>query len=288
MQAQVEAGHGCPVTMTFASLPVLALEPTLAERFIPKVLDTTYDSRDLPPDQKTGLTVGMGMTEKQGGSDVRSNSTSASPAGNGGPGQRYQLVGHKWFLSAPMSDLFLMLAQAPGGLSCFLVPRWRDDGERNPLNLIRLKDKMGNRSNASSEVELHGAEGWLVGEEGRGVANILQMVSLTRFDCMIGSSAQMRMAISQAVHYCSGREAFGARLVDQPLMRNVLADMALEYEGAVAMTLRIAKALDNREADESETLLVRIGAALGKYWICKRTPNLTYEAMECLGGNGVM
>jgi putative acyl-CoA dehydrogenase len=288
MQAQVEAGHGCPVTMTFASIPTLEIEPTLRERFRDKVLATDYDPRDLPPDQKTALTVGMGMTEKQGGSDVRRNSTGARPLGNGGPGQLYELVGHKWFLSAPMCDLFLMLAQAPGGLSCFLVPRWLDDGTRNPLQLVRLKDKMGNRSNASSEIELRGAHGWLVGEEGRGVASIIQMVSLTRFDCMIGSSAQMRMAVSQAIHHCNEREAFGARLVDQPLMRNVLADMALEHEGAVALTLRMARALDRREDDPGEALLFRLGAALGKYWICKRVPALSYEAMECIGGSGVM
>ncbi len=288
LQAQAEAGHGCPITMTFASIPTLRLQPDLAARFESKVLACDYDPRNVPPAEKHALTVGMGMTEKQGGSDVRTNTTAATPFANPGPGRPYRLVGHKWFLSAPMCDLFLMLAQAPEGLSCFLVPRWCDDGSKNPLQVIRLKNKMGNQSNASSEVELRGAEGWLVGDEGRGVANIIQMVALTRFDCMIGSSAQMRMAVSQAIHHCSQRRAFGARLVEQPLMINVLADLALEYEAAIALTLRMGRALDRREADEHEALLFRLGTAVGKYWICKRGPQLAYEAMECLGGNGVM
>ncbi|TVS18302.1 MAG: DNA alkylation response protein [Gammaproteobacteria bacterium] len=288
LQAQVEAGHGCPITMTFASIPTLRLQPELAARFESKVLACDYDPRNVAPAEKHALTVGMGMTEKQGGSDVRANTTAATPVAHPGAGQPYRLVGHKWFLSAPMCDLFLMLAQAPEGLSCFLVPRWCDNGSKNPLQVIRLKNKMGNQSNASSEVELRGAEGWLVGDEGRGVANIIQMVALTRFDCMIGSSAQMRMAVSQAIHHCSQRRAFGARLVEQPLMANVLADLALEYEAAIALTLRMGRALDRREADEHEALLFRLGTAVGKYWICKRGPQLAYETMECLGGNGVM
>lgn len=287
LQAQVEAAHGCPITMTFAAVPTLQLTPALAERWLPKVWARDYDPRDVPPEQKPALTLGMGMTEKQGGSDVRANTTRAWPLGAAGSGEACELVGHKWFLSAPMSDAFLMLAQAPGGLSCFLVPRWRPDGTRNPLQLQRLKNKLGNLANASSEVELRGALGWLVGEEGRGVRAILAMVALTRFDCMIGSSAGQRQAVAQAVHHAAHRRAFGRLLIEQPLMRNVLADLHLEVEGSVALTLRLARALD--EADrEPERLLFRLGAAVGKYWICKRTPHHAYEAMECLGGNGVM
>ena len=287
LHAQVEAAHGCPVTMTFAAVPTLRLTPALAERWLPKVLARDYDPRNLPPEQKPALTLGMGMTEKQGGSDVRTNTTRAYPLTAGGPGATYELVGHKWFLSAPMSDGFLMLAQAPGGLSCFLVPRWRPDGARNPLQIQRLKNKMGNVANASSEVELRGALGWLVGEEGRGVRAILAMVALTRYDCMIGSSAGQRQAVAQAVHHAAHRSVFGRPLIAQPLMRNVLADLHLEVEGALALTLRLARALDSADR-EPERLLLRLGAAVGKYWICKRTPHHAYEAMECLGGNGVM
>jgi putative acyl-CoA dehydrogenase len=227
------------------------------------------------------------MTEKQGGSDVRSNSTRAYPLGMGGPGQPYELVGHKYFVSAPMCDAFLVLAQAPGGLSCFLLPRWRPDGSKNPMQVLRLKRKMGNASNASSETELRGALAWMVGEEGRGVRNIIEMVSMTRFDCMIGSSAGMRMAASQALHHCAIRAAFGDVLNRQPLMQNVLADIALESEAATTLTMRIARAMDHRD-DEHEDMLVRLVTAIGKYWICKRTPNHAYEAMECIGGSGVM
>ncbi|MCU0808976.1 MAG: isovaleryl-CoA dehydrogenase [Candidatus Contendobacter sp.] len=287
LHAQVEAAHGCPVTMTFAAVPTLKLTPALAEHWLPKVLECGYDPRDVPPDQKSALTIGMGMTEKQGGSDVRTNTTRAWPLGAGGSGEAYELVGHKWFLSAPMCDAFLMLAQAPGGLSCFLVPRWRPDGARNPLQVQRLKNKMGNVANASSEIELRGALGWLVGEEGRGVRAILAMVALTRFDCMIGSSASQRQAVAQAVHHAAHRSAFGRPLIAQPLMRNVLADLHLEVEGSLALTLRMARALDEA-AQDHERLLLRLGAAVGKYWICKRTPHHAYEAMECLGGNGVM
>jgi putative acyl-CoA dehydrogenase len=217
---------------------------------------------------------------------VRTNTTRAYPL-EAGPGAAYELVGHKWFLSAPMSDDFLMLALAPGGLSCFLVPRWRPDGTRNPLQIQRLKNKMGNVANASSEVELRSALGWLVGEDGRGVRAILAMVALTRFDCMIGSSAGQRQAVAQAAHHAMHRHAFGRPLIAQPLMRNVLADLQLEVEGSLALTLRLARALDHSEA-EPERLLLRLGAAVGKYWICKRTPHHAYEAMECIGGNGVM
>lgn len=288
MQGQVEAGHGCPVTMTFASIPSIRCQPDLAAQWEPKILANAYDPRNVPAHEKQAVTVGMGMTEKQGGSDVRANSTRAIPLGAGGPGQRYQLVGHKWFLSAPMCDLFLVLAQTGSGLSCFLVPRWLDDGTKNALQVIRLKDKMGNRSNASSEVELRGAQGWMVGEEGRGVRTIIEMVAMTRFDCIIGSAALMRMGVAQAVHHCRERAAFGRPLIDQPLMRNVLADLALEYEGAVALGMRLGRALEHRDSDAHEARLLRLGLPLGKYWVCKRVPQHSYEVMECIGGSGVM
>ena len=287
LQAQVEAGHGCPVTMTYACIPALRATPSLAAQWEPKITARVYDPRNVPHTHKQGLTIGMAMTEKQGGSDVRSNSTRAYPLGAGGPGDAYELVGHKYFVSAPMCDAFLMLAQAPGGLSCFIVPRWRPDGTKNPLQVLRLKRKMGNASNASSETELRGALGWMVGEEGRGVRTIIDMVALTRFDCMIGSSAGQRQAVSQALHHCSVRSAFGKVLNRQPLMQNVLADLVLENEGALALSMRVARALDNR-ADTHEDALVRIGTPVGKYWICKRTPQHAYETMECLGGSGVM
>jgi putative acyl-CoA dehydrogenase len=287
LHTQVEAGHGCPITMTFAAVPTLRLQPELAHLWEPKVTARVYDPRNVPAEQKQGLTIGMAMTEKQGGSDVRSNSTRAYALGTGGPGQAYELVGHKYFVSAPMCDAFLVLAQAPGGLSCFLLPRWRPDGTKNPMQVLRLKKKMGNASNASSETELRGALAWMVGEEGRGVRSIIEMVSMTRFDCMVGSSAGMRMAASQALHHCANRSAFGQVLNQQPLMQNVLADLALESEAALTLSLRIAHALDHR-ADEHEDLLVRLVTAVGKYWICKRTPNHAYEAMECIGGGGVM
>ena len=287
MHTQVEAGHGCPITMTFAAVPSLRLQPELSSVWEPKITSRVYDPRNVPVEQKQGVTIGMAMTEKQGGSDVRTNSTRAFPIGSGGPGQAYELVGHKYFVSAPMCDAFLVLAQAPGGLSCFLLPRWRPDGTKNPMQVLRLKKKMGNASNASSETELRGALAWMVGEEGRGVRTIIEMVSMTRFDCMIGSSAGMRMAASQALHHCAQRSAFGNVLNQQPLMQNVLADLALESEAALTLTMRMARAIDNR-ADAHEDLLVRLVTAVGKYWICKRTPNHAYEAMECIGGSGVM
>ncbi len=287
MHSQVEAGHGCPVTMTFAGVAALRATPELSRLWLPKVISRTYDARNIAHDAKNGLTLGMAMTEKQGGSDVRSNSTRAYPLGHPGPGMPYELVGHKFFVSAPMSDAFLMLAQAPGGLTCFLVPRWRGREDKNAVELVRLKDKMGNASNASSEVELRGALGWMVGEEGRGVATIIEMVAMTRFDCMVGSAAGMRMAVSQALHHCRQRSAFGALLSEQPLMQNVLADLALENEAALHLSMRMARALDHGE-QESEGLLARLGVAIGKYWICKRTPQHAYEAMECIGGSGVM
>ncbi len=287
MQSQVEAGHGCPITMTFASVPCLKLEPDLARDWLPKIVSRVYDPRNLPASEKQGLTIGMAMTEKQGGSDVRANTTRAIPVGEEGPGRAYELVGHKFFVSAPMCDAFLVLAQAPGGLSCFLVPRWRPDGSKNPLQIIRLKRKMGNVSNASSETELRGALGWMVGSEGRGVATIIEMVAMTRFDCMIGSSAGMRRAVAEAIDHCRQRKAFGAFLIDQPIMTSVLADLAIEAEAALTSTLRIGRALDHRD-DPHEDALVRLGTAIGKYWICKRAPGHAYEAMECIGGSGVM
>ena len=287
LHTQVEAGHGCPITMTFAAVPSLRLQPELASVWEPRITSRVYDPRNVPVEQKQGVTIGMAMTEKQGGSDVRTNSTRAFPIGSGGPGQPYELVGHKYFVSAPMCDAFLVLAQAPGGLSCFLLPRWRPDGTKNPMQVLRLKKKMGNASNASSETELRGALAWMVGEEGRGVRTIIEMVSMTRFDCMIGSSAGMRMAASQALHHCAQRSAFGNVLNQQPLMQNVLADLALESEAALTLTMRMARAMDNR-TDAHEDLLVRLVTAVGKYWICKRTPNHAYEAMECIGGSGVM
>jgi putative acyl-CoA dehydrogenase len=287
LQSQVESGHGCPITMTSAVVPSLRTEPALARQWLPKILSRRYDPRNVPAHQKAGLTAGMAMTEKQGGSDVRANSTRAIPAGRDTGGDSFELVGHKFFVSAPMSDLFLVLAQAQGGLTCFLMPRWRPDGTLNAMQVQRLKRKMGNQSNASSEVELRGALAWRVGPEGKGVRTIMDMVAMTRFDCMVGSSAGMRRAVSQVLHHCSQRSAFGRRLVEQPLMQNVLADLALESEAAITLTLRLARALDRRD-EEHEGLLLRLATGLGKYWICKRTPQHAYEAMECIGGSGVM
>ena len=288
LQAQVEAGHGCPITMTFAAVPSLLTTPQLAEQWVPKITAPIYDPRNVPDAAKLGLTIGMAMTEKQGGSDVRANTTRAYPVDASGPGEAYELVGHKFFVSAPMCDAFLVLAQAPGGLSCFLLPRWRPDGSKNPLQVLRLKRKMGNVSNASSETELRGALAWMVGEEGRGVRTIIEMVSMTRFDCMIGSSAGQRAAVAQALHHCSLRSAFGTVLNRQPLMQNVLADLVLESEGSLALTMRMARAMDQRATDPHEDRLARLLTAVGKYWICKRTPQHAYEAMECIGGSGVM
>lgn len=285
-QAQVEAGHGCPITMTFAARPTLLKQPNVTAEWLQGTSSNQYDESNRPWHQKNGLTLGMAMTEKQGGSDVRANTTRAYPVGQPGGGELYELVGHKYFVSAPMSDGFLVLAYAAGGLSCFLVPRWRPDGSKNPLQIQQLKNKMGNVSNASSEAELRGALGWLIGDEGRGVANILEMVALTRFDCMIGSAAGQRAATAQAIHHCSKRSAFGAKLIDQPLMQNVLADLALESEASLALTLRMAQCLD--DPTPANQALLRVGTAVGKYWICKRTPGHAYEAMECIGGMGVM
>jgi putative acyl-CoA dehydrogenase len=288
LQAQVEAAHGCPVTMTSAVVPALMQQPDLAALWLPKITALGYDQRNIPMEQKAAITVGMAMTEKQGGSDVRANTVRAHALGAGGPGQAYELVGHKYFVSAPMCDAFLVLAQTQSGLSCFWLPRWRPDGSKNPMQIQRLKNKMGNVANASCETELRGAWAQMVGPEGRGVATILKMVTMTRFDCMIGSSSGMRQAVAQALHHCNYRSAFGKRLVDQPLMQNVLADLVIEHEAALALTMRIGRALDVGDASEHEKMLVRVGTAVGKYWICKRTPAHVYEAMECIGGSGVM
>ncbi len=286
---QVEAGHCCPVTMTFACVPTLQKQPDIAREWLPKVLSRAYDPRNVPHTEKESVTIGMAMTEKQGGSDVRSNSTRAYPIAQAGPGADYELVGHKFFVSAPMSDAFLMLAQAEGGLSCFLVPRWRPDGSKNPLQIQQLKDKMGNASNASCETELRGALGWLIGDEGRGVANILEMVAMTRFDCLVASAGAMRQHLTQVIHHASHRKAFGNLLDRQPLMQNVLADLELETEAATHMAFRVARALDAASAgDEREASLARIATPIGKYWVCKRQPGHAYEAMECIGGSAVM
>lgn len=285
--SQGESGHGCPVTMTFACVPTLQKQPDIAKEWLPKVLNTNYDPRNIPHTEKQSVTIGMAMTEKQGGSDVRQNSTRAFAIGERGAGREYELVGHKFFVSAPMCDAFLVLAQAEGGISCFLVPRWRPDGSKNPLQIIRLKDKMGNVSNASSETELRGAFGWLIGEEGRGIANILEMVALTRFDCLLGSAAAMRAHMTQIIHHLSHRTAFGKTLDKQPLMQNVLADMELETEAAAHLAFRVASALDKPD-DEQESGLLRIATAVGKYWVCKRQVGHAYEAMECIGGSAVM
>lgn len=285
---QIDAGHGCPITMTSAAIPTLKRQTNLFNTWAPKILHSDYDPRNISHLEKDSVTIGMAMTEKQGGSDVRMNSTRASALGKGGPGEAYELVGHKYFVSAPMCDAFLVLAQTDSGVSCFLVPRWRPDGSKNPIQIQRLKNKMGNISNASSETELRGALGWMVGEEGRGVSAILEMVAMTRFDCMIGSSALMRQAIAQITHHCDQRVAFGKQLTKQPLMQNVLADLIIESEAATAFSFRLARALDQSSDSKQEKHLVRMGTAIGKYWICKRTPGHAYEAMECIGGSGVM
>tara|TARA_R110002049_G_scaffold232546_7_gene405169 strand:+ start:568 stop:2253 length:1686 start_codon:yes stop_codon:yes gene_type:complete len=287
LQTQVEAGHGCPLTMTFAAIPTLRKQTDVAEMWEPLVTASEYDPRNIPMTEKHGITLGMAMTEKQGGSDVRANTTTAQPLGSGGPGTLYALTGHKYFVSAPMSDAFLVLAQAPRGLSCFLLPRWAPDGTKNAIELQQLKRKMGNVSNASAEVELRGATAWLIGEEGRGVANILEMVALTRFDCMVGSAAGMRQAVAQATHHARYREAFGKRLDQQPLMQNVLTDLIIESEAALALSLRTARSLD-LASDDGERALFRLLAPIGKYWICKRAPAHAYEAMECIGGRGAI
>lgn len=279
---QVDAGTGCPMSMTHSAIPALRHAPDLAEAWIPKLIAPHYDPRPLPMAEKTGCTIGMGMTEKQGGSDLRRNTTRAERQPDGS----YRITGHKWFFSAPMSDAHLVLAQSDAGLSCFLIPRILPDGRRNAVEVQRLKDKLGDWSNASSEVEFLGATGHLVGTEGRGVPVIIEMVALTRLDCMIGSAAIMRQALVQALHHTAQRQAFGARLIDQPLMRNVLADLALESEAALALTMRVARAIDSAERTAHEAAFARIATAIGKFWICKRAVPMVNEAQECLGGIG--
>ena len=279
--SQVESGHGCPISMTYAAVPALRAQPELAAQWEPLFAETVYEPALLPAHEKRAALCGMAMTEKQGGSDVRAGTTRAVPAG-----EAYALTGHKWFCSAPMCDAFLVLAQAPGGLTCFFLPRILPDGTRNALRIQRLKDKLGNRSNASAEIELESATAWRVGEEGRGVATIITMVNHTRLDCVAGSAALMRQALAQAAHHARHRSAFGALLWGQPLMQNVLADLALESEAATTLLLRLARAADRAASDPREAAFARIATALGKYWVCKRAPSFTYEAMECLGGNG--
>lgn len=286
LMTQVEAGHLCPVTMTFAVVPALRLQPDVAAEWLPRVTAKAYDPRMRPAPEKAGCIMGMAMTEKQGGSDVRANTTHAEAIGAGGPGGEYLLTGHKWFCSAPMSDAFLTLAQTDAGLSCFLVPRWLPDGTRNVFRIQRLKDKLGNHSNASSEIEYAGTWARMVGGEGRGVPTIIEMVNHTRLDCAVGSAALMRHAVLQATHHATHRAAFGKRLRDQPLMRNVLADLALESEAALALSMRLARAYDESVVDPAAGAFRRIATAVGKYWICKRGPAMVYEAMECHGGAG--
>lgn len=279
LTGQPDSGTSCPMTMTYASVPALSVEPAVREEWVPRITGGRYDPAVRPAGEKTGVTIGMAMTEKQGGSDVRANTTRAEPiADNAG---WYRLTGHKWFCSAPMCDAFLTLAYGPGGLTCFLLPRWLPDGTRNAgFRVVRLKDKMGDKSNASSEVEYHGALARRIGEEGRGVATIIRMVQHTRLDCVIGSASQMRAALAQASWHTAHRSAFQKRLIDQPAMAAVLADMAVESEAATALSLRIAQAFDEEDP------IARLLTPIAKYWICKRAPGLVNEAMECHGGAG--
>jgi putative acyl-CoA dehydrogenase len=280
MLTQVESGVYCPIAMTYGSVPTLRHAPDIAKHWLPKIFSRNYDPRFIPAREKKSALIGMGMTENQGGSDLRTNTTRAEPVGDG----NFRLTGHKWFMSAPMCDGFLVLAQSPKGLSCFFLPRWTPDGERNAIHILRLKDKLGNKSNASSEVEFHGAFAQLIGEEGRGIPTIIEMGNYTRLDCAIGSSGLMRQAVVQAIHHARHRTAFQKKLIDQPLMENVLADLALESEAASALTFRLARAYD--EDDEAALVYRRVVTPAAKFWICKRTPALTQEAMEVLGGSG--
>ena len=279
LDIQIEAGHFCPISMTYASVPVLERHPELAGEWLPRILSRSYDPTFEPASKKSGALLGMGMTEKQGGSDVRANSTRAEP-GEGG----YLITGHKWFTSAPMNDAFLILAQAPKGLTCFLLPRFRPDGSINQVRIMRLKDKLGNRSNASAELEFDQAHGQLIGDEGRGVASIIEMVNGTRLDCVIGSAALMRQAVTQAVHHCRHRSAFGGALLDKPAMLAVLADLEIETEAAVALMIRTAESFDRD--DEHEIALRRILIPVAKFLVSKRCSEVVHEALECLGGNG--
>ena len=278
-----EPGHVCPISMTYAAVPALRHNPELAAVYEPLLTSRVYDPELKVPATKAGITAGMSMTEKQGGSDVRAGTSRAVPNGDG----TYTLTGHKWFTSAAMSDVYLVLAQAPGGLSCFFLPKILPDGSRNRMFIQRLKNKLGNHANASSEIEYDGATVWLVGEEGRGVPTIIEMVNMTRLDCTLGSATSMRQGLTMAIHHVAHRKAFGAYLIDQPLMRNVIADLAVEAEAATIVAMRMAGATDAAtRGDERETLLRRIGLAASKYWVCKRATPHAAEAMECLGGNG--
>ncbi len=290
---QAEAGFACPITMTYAVVPALRAQPELAAEWEPLVTAARYDPRSIPAAEKGAAIAGMAMTEKQGGSDVRANTTVARALNGGGAGAEYELLGHKWFCSAPMSDIFLVLAQTDDGLSCFLLPRILADGTRNAFHIQRLKDKLGNHSNASSEIELHGAWAQMVGEPGRGVPTIIEMVGHTRLDCVIGSAAAMRVAAVNALHHTAHRSAFGKKLIEQPLMRNVLADLCLESEATTALAMRLARAYDEAHTDAQEgedssdaQLFKRLATAVGKYWSCKRVPNHAFEALECHGGAG--
>jgi putative acyl-CoA dehydrogenase len=282
---ELEPSILCPISMTYAVTPALRSNPALYADWGPKLASRSYDPALKPWREKAGVTMGMGMTEKQGGSDVRANTTQAVAAGEDTWGRRFRVTGHKWFLSAPMCDAFLILAQAPSGLSCFFLPRILPDGSLNAMRIERLKDKLGNKANASSEVEFRGASAWLVGEEGRGVPQILEMGTMTRLDCALGTSGLMRQALSIALDHTAQRHAFGKRLIDQPLMRNVLADLALESEAATALAIRLARAFD-RAGDAHEALMARLLTPISKFWICKRGSHFAQEAMECLGGNG--
>ncbi|WP_405939673.1 acyl-CoA dehydrogenase family protein [Streptomyces sp. NBC_00726] len=283
VMSTLEAGHLCPVSMTYAVVPALRHAPDLTKTYEPLLTSRVYEAGLRTPAEKPGLLAGMGMTEKQGGTDVRANTTVAVEAGDG----TWRLRGHKWFTSAPMNDLFLVLAQAPGGLSCFLVPRVLPDGSRNTFRIQRLKDKLGNRSNASSEPEFDDTVAWLVGPEGKGVRTIIDMVTMTRLDCVIGSAAGIRAALAQAAHHVRHRSVFGAKLIDQPLMRNVIGDLAVESEAATTLGLRLAGAADRAQrGDAGERAFLRLATAVSKYWVCKRQPVAVAEALECLGGNG--
>ena len=283
MTAQTECGHICPMTMTNASFAALRQAPDIFAAWAPRIFSKTYDRSFRPPSEKKGVTIGMAMTEKQGGSDVRANTTRAEHSSQDG---LFHITGHKWFMSAPMSDAFLMLAQTEEGLSCFLVPRFRFDGTHNGIRLERLKNKLGNRSNASCEAEFDEASGWLIGEEGRGVATILEMVTLTRLDCAVASAGLMRAGFAEAVHHLRHRAAFGKTLIDQPLMARVLADMALDLAAALALSMRLAEAFDREKDSPAEAAYARLLTPCVKYWVCKTAPGFLYEAMECLGGNG--
>ncbi|MEM6581979.1 MAG: acyl-CoA dehydrogenase family protein [Pseudomonadota bacterium] len=285
---QVEPAHCCPTTMTYASVPLLRDYPELGDKWVPLITNAHYDPRNLPVEQKRGAMMGMAVTEKQGGSDVYQIATRAEALSEPGSGQPYSLTGHKFFVSGVMSDAFTLLAQTRGGLSCFVVPRFREDGSKNQFEIQRLKNKMGNIANATAEVELRGAMGWLVGEEGRGLQTIIKAIAYNRFDCIVGSAAGMRQAVVQAIHHCQNRIVFGKTLSEQPIMQNVLADLALESEAAAAYSFRLARALDEVELDPKQKHYIRLGTALGKFRICKRVPGHAYEALECVGGSGAM